>query len=249
MPQPSAFWDPELERFARPLEELGVADLELDGQIGPTKGITLGSQTMKGVTPLQPPSPTAAVASSSSILVSGLAWQDTTSSVISQSVAPHDIAIDRVPAKGVETEVLMLTGRPKPAAAGTDADLTVDVALNGGPTQGDTIFMLVARSVPAGCEIWFKNQTGDVAIAVPPTVVKPPSPFTATTLVDLPADYSASLRVFLRLNGELLPPDWSLQFQAIQPDPGPGGSSPAPRIDSDEAPTPGKLLGSVTVKR
>lgn len=242
-------WDPALDRFMRPLEDLGVDR----AQVGPTHGLTAGRVQNRLVAPAfqraqgEYGAADPAAPAGTSFVIAGFAWEDRSASVIDQRVVPHDIAIQHLETKGVATEVLRLTGQPKMVGADIDADLTVDVALAGAPA-GDTSFDLFSRNVPVGCEIWFKNQDGSVDISAPPTKVTQESVFGVSELVTLPADYAATIRMYLQLNGNVLPPDWSLQLMAVQLPPGVKTGTPAP-TELDGGPRPGKLLGSVTAKR
>jgi hypothetical protein len=240
-------WDPALDRFMRPLEDFGIHP----GQVGPTKGLTVGRVQNRLIRPAFQTSAGTGVAGAtvtgSSFVIAGFAWEERSASVIDQRVVPHDVAIQHLSTKGVPTEVLRLTGQPKVVGADIDADLTVDVALAGAP-EGDTEFDLFSRNVPVGCEIWFKSLDGSVDISAPPTKVTQESVFGVSELVTLPADYAATIRMYLLLNGNVLPPDWSLQLMATQLPPGAKSNGGAPPM-ADGGPRPGTLLGSVTAKR
>ena len=247
LPVPSEYWDPELEQYARPLEEFGV---DSSTQAGPTKAIRLGSQTIEGDRQRTLLGASDVAEAGASISLAGLTWEQTSSSVLSAMAVDTTMTVERVDEKGVATQVVSIYDAPG-AENGASADLTFDADLATGALSGDTFVSLVTKQVPVGCEVWFENLDGSITIKVPPTRVDNSTSFSVATLVSLPADYSTKLRGFLRLNGKTLPGTWSARLSAVHmtseeaAEFGRRGGEPL----GNGGPIPGKLLGAVTVKR
>lgn len=240
-------WDDDLQRYAVPLEALGISDLE---GIIPRVGIRVGSQSMVGRTPSEKPTERlpGAAEDASSISLAGVAWEQTRSSILSTTSSDTAVSIAHVVDRSAETQIVSLSEAPP---AGSRADLTFDVDLANGSLSGDILVLMATKQVPLGCEIWFENLTGAVPISVPPTKVTNQTSFSVAAMVDLPADYSAKLRCYLLLNGKSLPAGWSAQLSAtfVPPDVAEELRGATPEALAQAGPTPGRLLGAVTVKR
>ena len=110
------------------------------------------------------------------------------------------------------TEAITLVQLDRSSAPDEDADLYYDVEFQNGQEAENLWFGLQTHNVPAGCQIWFHNLDGDLAIAIPPTTVTQNN-FTVGTLVGgVPANYTCTIRVFLQLNGHPLPPDATVEL-------------------------------------
>jgi hypothetical protein len=246
-----------LIHLSKPLDELGVDMRQL--KIGPRRGIRLGSQTAKGPgvshndarlllatadlprTALQP--------GKSSIYFSGVSWGERSESVLASSVAGRDVSVSRVPVKDIEAEQVTLSTLIEDSEPA--ADLTMDGDFNSGTSKGQIIAVLKTTGVPLGCEVWFKNLDGSVSISVPPSKVSTKPVFTLTTFADLPDEgYTAKMRVFLKLNGQTLPPGWTMQFDvsALLPSEASKAEQAKPVVLINEAgPTKAILLGRIII--
>jgi hypothetical protein len=234
---------PVLGSYARPLAEFGIEA----PQIGPTAGIKLGSQLMQTL-PVAINSPASRVygesrravptAETSSVLFSGVSWGQRTSSVFGSSASTFDVAVVREEQSNVVTEVVTLSDATPVQGGDESSDVAVDAAFESGPYTGMTLATLTAKNLPVGCEIWFHNLDGTITIAVAPTKVNNSSKFTvSSTIDDMPAQYAAQIRVSLRLNGNVLPTGAELAFSMI-----------GVVEENTGAPTPGKVLGTVTLR-
>jgi hypothetical protein len=241
---PVAEDDPVLGRFAEPLTSLGVSAHTIP-HAGPRKGIRLGSSLMQTL-------PVATNAGrrvtrvggagqdAPSVLFSGVAWGERRSSVFGSRTTNLDVAVARSVVSEVEVETVTLTESQAAPPVPDASDVSVDAVLSSGPYTGTVFASLIATNVPVGCEIWFHSLDGSVPIAVAPTRVTSATKFTVTAFADgVPAEYAATVRSSLRLNGHDLPAAAELKFSCYEVLPEERGAA---------APKPGKLLGSVTLK-
>ena len=110
-----------------------------------------------------------------------------------------------------------------------NADWHYDVELTNGP-EADILWIAVrTQDIPVGCQVWFHNLDGDITIAVPPTEVTEPD-FQVGTTVQLPANYTCTIRVFLQLNGHVLPPDARVELVAYVVVPTDGKTPDSPKL-------------------
>jgi hypothetical protein len=239
-------WDSSLGKFARPLEEIYGLEIPRErwtvprAWVGPTKAIVLGSHAMHGVSVPKSLSESSGRASgtgsTSSIFVMGTSWLESTRSITGRTTIEKDVTIRRAIDKGVMTETLHIAASEPPSEE-TPVDLAVAVELNGTEEGGTTLVTLVTNGVPVGATVWFKNTDGDVPIETSPTKVTKLGKFQIATLVELPSDYHAAIRVYLQLDGLTLQEGYTMVFSAVE----------KTVEGADAGPTPGKLLGKVTI--
>ena len=247
-------WDERLEQYAVPLAEIYGFEIPRERWVvhgawaGPQKAIILGSHEQHGTTTASPrfsslgrTSRLAGEAPASSIYVIGTTWREKTSSITGTTTSDSDISLARGLEKNVVTETLRISAHQP--ALDLDADLVVSVELSGPAAGGTTLFSLVTNGVPIGSTVWFKNFDGNVVIETPPTTVTTTNNFQIATLVELPPDYQAGIRVYLQLNGLTLPPAHTIVFAAVVKS---SGTTAAAEL-ADGAPDPGHLVGKVTI--
>lgn len=237
---------PVLGRYARPLAEFGVAP-EAVPHAGPRTGIKLGSSNMQtlpvAVNASEGPgiSRRGSADGASSVLFSGVAWSEKHWSIFGTRTSTVDVAVTRDVVSNVEVETVTLTETEQTSAPAQDVDAAVDAVLDTGAYTGEALATLNCLNVPVGSEVWFRNLDGDITIAAPPTKVTNATKFSVATFLDaVPAEYVATIRSMLRLNGNKLPATAELKFAFYEVLPG--------ERKGTEAPKPGKLLGSVTLK-
>ena len=230
-----------------PLEAFGV---NADEQVGPTHAVMLGSQSMVGdgggVRPPNraPPGRDELVDLALGRLLRADPLVDPVDGVGRHGGGDHQ---GPGPRSGDGAR------HAQPTAVGADdprADLTFDVRLATGSLSGDALVGLVTKAVPVGCMIWFENLTGTIPIRVPPTKVNNAASFSVATLVTLPAAYTATLRGFLQLAGQTLADAWSIQSNAVHVNTDQAAELRRQAKDAiidGSGPTPGTLLGAVTV--
>jgi len=243
---PVAADHPVLGRYARPLTELGVSATAIP-HAGPRTGIKLGSSNMQtlpvavnGIDRDYGVSRRNEAGEAASLLFSGVAWSEKYWSIFGTRAQTVDVAVTRTVVSEVETETVSVKEtEPKPPNP-QDPDAAVDSVLSSGPYTGMAFASLTALNVPVGSEIWFHNLDGTVNVSVAPTKVTNATKFAVSTFVDeLPAQYVATIRSSLRLNGNKLPSNAELKFAFFEV---------PPDQRAAKAPKPGKLLGSVTLK-
>lgn len=246
--------DHPLVHLAKPLEQLGC-NMDMIPSAGPRRGIVMGSQTAQA--PDKPVSDllgamsltrAGAQTGKSSIYFSGISWPERSESVLGSSITERDVSVKRVSVRDVDTEEVAVSSTL--VVSTPAADLTMASDFSAGSWSGRTQVALRTSEIPIGSEIWFKNLDGNVPIEVPPTTVTL-NPFAVAVIVDLPdPEYSAKMGVYLRLNGQTLPESWRMYFEAIgiQGTEVPAANQPAPVLLVNPGPTPGTLLGRVTIK-
>ncbi|WP_326647368.1 MULTISPECIES: hypothetical protein [unclassified Streptomyces] len=250
---PTSADDPVLGAFARPLEEFGISPEDIP-QGGPRLGIRLGSVTMQ-TPPVALNSPDrryygmsrddAEPAATSSLLFTGTQWTRTTGSVFGSRSSTVDIAVTREQADpDGQTETVTLTETD----AGSDSDVAVDTVLETGTFGGEAYVILQANNVPVGCDIWFRSLSGSVPIGIRPRQIDDPIDFLVSQKVELPAEYTAELQIDLRLNGNKLSPDSTLDLKILGILPPGEATSSSIVLPGEDVPRPGKVLGSVIVK-
>jgi hypothetical protein len=240
-------WAAELHRFALPLEQIYGASIPLErwtvhgAFVGPQPALVLGSHMMRGAQSARPnllgarrAGLLAASPTTNSIFFVGTTWRTKSTSIAGSTASGTDVTLQRGVEKDAVTETLRIATRT--SAGGADADLTTDVLLSEPEPGGMTLFSLLTNGVPVGATVQFKNIDGSIAIETAPTRVTSERNFQIATLVDLPTDYQATIRVSLVLGGLALQAGYTMAFSAVlQTGPTEGGPSPA------------KLLGKVTV--
>ncbi|HEU5269821.1 MAG TPA: hypothetical protein VFU36_07845 [Jatrophihabitans sp.] len=127
---------------------------------------------------------------------------------------------------------------PLDESSATCADFHYVVELANGPDADDLWIALHTEHVPAGCQVWFRLD-GNLTIAVPPSTVIQDNFMVGAMVYRVPPNYTCTIRVFLRLNGQQLPPDARMDLVAyvVPPD---GEALGLPRRRT--------LLGSVTLR-
>lgn len=240
---------PVLGRYVRPLTELGVAP-EAIPQAGPRTGLKLGSSNMQTLpvavngTGEDYGYPRRGAGESSSVLFSGVAWSERHWSIFGTRTSTVDVSVRRDAVSEVPVETVTVTeteSRATEAAPETDVDAAIDSVLDTGPYAGEALATLTCVGIPVGSEVRFHNTDGEVTIAAGPAKVTSATKFSISAFIDLiPADYVATIRSLLRLNGNRLPSTAELKFAFYEVLPGSRAGGQAPK--------PGKLLGSVTLK-
>jgi hypothetical protein len=182
-----------------------------------------------------------AAADSAAVLFSGVAWGNRYSSIFGSTTQNIDVAVSSSVVSEVEVETVTVSDSAQSATDAPTADLWVDTVIDTGTYTGPAMANLTSTNVPVGCDIWFANLDGDITIAVAPTRVSNAKAFVVSALIDdLPAEYTATVRSYLRLNGNTLPSTAQLAFALYSVVEG--------ETDANGAPKPGKLLGRVTLK-
>lgn len=236
--------DDVLGPYSRPLSEFGIAP-EAIPHAGPRRGTMLGTSNMETLpVAVNGPSPrrygSRAAADAGAVLFSGVAWGNRYSSIFGSTTQNIDVAVIGSVVSEVPVETVTVSDSAQRAVAGDTADLWFDTVIDTGSYSGSVMANLTATNVPVGCDIWFQNLDGDITIAVAPTRVTSSKSFVVSALVDdLPADYTATIRSYLKLNGNTLPGTAQLVFALYSVVPG--------EMDANGAPKPGKLLGRVTL--
>jgi len=235
---PTAKDDPVLGPFAQPLSAFGISS-DLIPSAGPTRGMRLGSATMRtppvALTGYGPSGDAPEPAAASSVLFSGVSWAEKHSSIFGSWTDTHDVTVQRENKTDVVTFTDTATDEPGEQQA---ADATFDARLSTGPYTGPAFAVLTTENVPVGCNVWFRNLDGTVKIAVQPARVDNAAEFTVTAKVaKLPADYSAKIRAYLQLEGHDLPSAAKLTFSVFEL-----------VTAGAQGPVPGKLLGAVALK-
>jgi hypothetical protein len=116
----------------------------------------------------------------------------------------------------VQNDGLTMTRLDQAPSTGDDGVISFDTTLQNGPEAGRLFVALQCTDIPVGCEVWFQNTDGDIPIALQPTVITMPN-LTVGTFVTLPANYSCTIRSYLRLNDQQLPAGANLSLIVVQP--------------------------------
>lgn len=117
-----------------------------------------------------------------------------------------------------------------------------DVELTNGP-EADILWIAVrTHDVPVGSLVWFHNLDGDISIAIPPTELPEPD-FQVGITVQLPANYTCTIRVLVQLNGQVPPPpDATVQLVTYVVNPTDGKAPDTPTLP------PSGLHSAVTLR-
>jgi hypothetical protein len=115
----------------------------------------------------------------------------------------------------MQNGALTMTRLDQAPATDDSGVISFDTTLQNGPEAGPVFVALQAFDIPVGCEVWFQNTDGDIPIALQPTVVSMPN-LTMGIQVTLPANYTCTIRSYLRLNGQQLPTDANLSLTVSQ---------------------------------
>jgi hypothetical protein len=129
-----------------------------------------------------------------------------------------------------------LTELDRPEAA-ENADISFDTLLQGPPEAGWVRVGVQLTDMPVGCQVWFANTDGTITIAIQPITVQGQY-WVVGIPVDLPANYSCTIRVSVALNGTKPGPGALIQLFVAVPFEGGVGQEPQP----------GDMLCSVTLQ-